>query len=420
MEGKKLKYVKDLVCISCGKKYEPLPTQYLCPRCGDKGILDVEYDYEKIKTDWNKEDLKANPDSSIWRYSPLLPIEPTTPKPALRVGGTPLYKSNLMAKLLGLETLYLKDDGLNPTGSLKDRASAIAVVKAQEAGMNIVSCASTGNAASSLAGNIASMGNEMKAVIFVPSRAPIGKVTQLLIFGALVLSVKGSYEETFYLSQEAINKWGWYNRNAAINPYLVEGKKTSSIEIAEQLNWEMVDWLVYSVGDGCTIAGAWKGVYDLKQIGFIDKLPRLLGVQSEGCAPITEAFKKGTDLIPVPENTIADSIAVGKPRNYMKAIKAIKESNGDMINVSDQEILDIMKTLGKNTGIFGEPAGVAGISGLKKAVENGIIKSSESVAVVITGNGLKDIKNAEKAVGAPLTLRPDLKELSQLLNDYNF
>nr|WP_245858688.1 threonine synthase [Petrotoga olearia] len=408
------------MCISCGEKYEPLPTQYLCPKCGEKGILDVEYDYEKIKTDWNKQDLKANPDPSIWRYLPLLPIEPTTPKPTLRVGGTPLYKSKVMAKLLGIETLYLKDDGLNPTGSLKDRASAIAVVKAQEAGMNIVSCASTGNAASSLAGNIASMGNEMKAVIFVPSRAPIGKVTQLLIFGALVLSVKGSYEETFYLSQEAINKRGWYNRNAAINPYLVEGKKTSSIEIAEQLNWEMVDWLVYSVGDGCTIAGAWKGVYDLKQIGFIDKLPKLLGVQSEGCAPITEAFKKGTDLIPVPENTIADSIAVGKPRNYMKAIKAIKESNGDMINVSDQEILDMMKTLGKNTGIFGEPAGVAGIAGIKKAVENGIIKSSESVAVVITGNGLKDIKNAEKAVGAPLTLRPDLKELSQLLNDYNF
>nr|WP_233186873.1 MULTISPECIES: threonine synthase [Petrotoga] len=397
-----------------------MPTQYLCPKCGEKGILDVEYDYEKIKKDWNKQDLKANPDPSIWRYSPLLPIDPNTPKPPLRVGGTPLYKSNIMAKLLGIETIYIKDDGLNPTGSLKDRASAIGVVKAQEAGMNIVACASTGNAASSLAGNIASMGNEMKAVIFVPSRAPIGKVTQLLVFGALVLSVKGSYEETFYLSQEAIDKWGWYNRNAAINPYLVEGKKTASIEIAEQLNWQMVDWLVYSVGDGCTLAGAWKGMYDLKQIGFIDKLPRLLGVQSEGCAPITEAFNKGTELIPVPENTIADSIAVGKPRNYIKAIKAVKDSNGDMINVTDEEILDMMKVLGKNTGIFGEPAGVAGVAGIKKAVEKGIIKPSESVAVVVTGNGLKDIKNAEKAVGAPLTVQPNLKKLSQLLKDYNF
>lgn len=408
------------MCISCREKYEALPTQYLCPKCGEKGILDVEYDYEKIKKDWNKQDLKANPDPSIWRYSPLLPIDPNTPKPPLRVGGTPLYKSNIMAKLLGIETIYIKDDGLNPTGSLKDRASAIGVVKAQEAGMNIVACASTGNAASSLAGNIASMGNEMKAVIFVPSRAPIGKVTQLLVFGALVLSVKGSYEETFYLSQEAIDKWGWYNRNAAINPYLVEGKKTASIEIAEQLNWQMVDWLVYSVGDGCTLAGAWKGMYDLKQIGFIDKLPRLLGVQSEGCAPITEAFNKGTELIPVPENTIADSIAVGKPRNYIKAIKAVKDSNGDMINVTDEEILDMMKVLGKNTGIFGEPAGVAGVAGIKKAVEKGIIKPSESVAVVVTGNGLKDIKNAEKAVGAPLTVQPNLKKLSQLLKDYNF
>lgn len=414
-----MKYVKNLVCINCGEKYEALPTQYLCPLCGEKGILDVEYDYEKIKRGWNKEVLKSNTDYSIWRYTPLLPVESDTPKPLLRVGWTPLYTVKTLAKDLGIETLYIKDDGLNPTGSLKDRASAIAVVKAQEAGKKVVSCASTGNAASSLAGNIASMGNDMRAVIFVPERAPIGKVTQLLIFGAVVISVKGTYEETFYLSEEAIKKWGWYNRNAAINPYLVEGKKTSSIEFAEQLNWDMPDWLVYSVGDGCTIAGAWKGLYDLKQIGFIDKIPKLLGVQAQGCAPITQAFRNGNDLIVVPENTIADSIAVGKPRNYIKAIKAVKESRGDMINVSDDEILNMMKVLGKRVGVFGEPAGVAGLAGIKKAVELGIIKHYESVAAVITGNGLKDIKNAEKAVGKPLIVNPDFKELSELLESYD-
>jgi len=413
-----LKYVKNLVCISCGESYEASPTQYLCPKCGEKGILDVQYDYEKIKKEWSKEDLASNNNPGIWRYTPLLPIEPNSVKPPLRVGNTPVYESKAMAKELGVSTLYIKDDGLNPTGSLKDRASSIAVVKAQEARINVVACASTGNAASSLAGNIASMGNEMRAVIFVPERAPIGKVTQLLIYGALVVSVKGSYEETFYLSEEAINKWGWYNRNAAINPYLVEGKKTSSIEFAEQLNWNMPDWLVYSVGDGCTIAGAWKGVYDLKQIGFIDKVPKLLGVQAEGCAPITKAYKSGNDLIVEKENTLADSIAVGKPRNYIKAIKAVKESKGDMVNVSDDEILNIMKVLGKKTGIFGEPAGVAGVAGIKKAVKKNIIKPYESVGVVITGNGLKDIKNAQKSVGEPLRVSTDINELYNLLNEY--
>ncbi len=412
-----MKYVKSLVCINCGAKYEPKADRYLCDQCDEKGLLDVEYDYQAIAKDWSKDELAANQDKSIWRYTPLLPIDPLTKKPALAVGWTPIYETPALAKELGLENLILKDDGLNPTGSLKDRASAMAVVKAQEAGAKTVACSSTGNAASSLAGNIASMGGEMDAVIFVPERAPAGKLAQLLIYGAQVVSVQGSYEEAFYLSDEAIKKWGWYNRNAAINPYLVEGKKTISLEIAEQLNWLMPDWVVYSVGDGCTIAGAWKGLYDLQQIGFIDKMPKFLGVQAEGCAPITKSFKTGNPLEVESENTLADSIAVGKPRNWIKAVRAVKASNGDMINVSDEEILEMMKITGRTTGVFGEPAGVTGLAGLKKAIAEGIISTDAKVVTVITGNGLKDVANARKAAGDPLKVKPDMDQLVELFKE---
>jgi len=410
-----MKYVDGLHCIKCGKEYEAVPERYLCDDCED-GILDVDYDYQQIKDDWSKEDLKADPDKRIWRYGPLLPILPDTEKPKLSVGNTPIYRSQVLAEDFGIGELIIKDDGLNPTGSLKDRASAMAVVKAQEAGAETVACSSTGNAASSLAGNIASMGGRMNAVIFVPDRAPAGKLAQLLVYGADVVSVQGSYEEAFYLSAEAIEKWGWYNRNAAINSYLVEGKKTVSLEMAEQLNWEMPDWVVYSVGDGCTIAGAYKGLYDLKQIGFIDKIPKLLGVQAEGCAPITEAFRSGEELVVTAEETIADSIAVGKPRNWIKAVRAVRDSKGEMINVSDEEILEMMKILGRKTGVFGEPAGVAGMAGLKKAAAEGLIGSDESAAVVITGNGLKDVKNARKAAGDPIEVKPDLEKLTEIFN----
>jgi len=410
-----MKYVEGLHCIKCGKEYEADPERYLCDDC-DGGILDVDYDYQQIKKDWSKEELKANPDKRIWRYEPLLPIIPETEKPKLSVGNTPIYRSSVLAEEFGISELIIKDDGLNPTGSLKDRASAMAVVKAQEAGKKTVACSSTGNAASSLAGNVASMGGRMNAVIFVPDRAPGGKLAQLLVYGADVISVKGSYEQAFYLSADAIEKWGWYNRNAAINSYLVEGKKTVSLEMAEQLNWEMPDWVVYSVGDGCTIAGAYKGLYDLKQIGFIDKMPKLLGIQAEGCAPITEAFESGKELQVTAENTIADSIAVGKPRNWIKAVRAVGNSSGEMLNVSDDEILEMMKLLGEKTGIFGEPAGVAGMAGLKKAAAEGIVSPDESAAVVITGNGLKDVKNARRAAGDPIEVEPELGKLKEIFS----
>ena len=401
-----MKYVLGAKCVKCGKEYSAGPNLTTCA-CG--GILDIQYDYAAIRRDFSPRELEGNTDWSMWRYRPFLPVEETTAPPPLRVGWSPLYQADRLAKELGLKKLYVKDDGLNPTASLKDRASAMAVAKAKEAGARTIACSSTGNAASSLAGNAAAAGFE--TYIFVPSRAPKGKVAQLRIFGATVISVDGSYEDTFELSKAAIERWGWYNRNAAINPYLSEGKKTVTLEIMEQLHWQVPDFIALSVGDGCTIAGAWKGLKDLHSAGFIDRLPRLIAVQAEGCCPLNRAIQTGKPWEPMEENTLADSIAVGVPRNPDKALNAIRESNGVAVNVSDEEILAAMRLLGRTQGVFGEPAGVTGTAGVKKALELGLISPDSTVVSIVTGNGLKDVANGIKAAGEPMLVKPDMDAL---------
>ena len=400
-----MKNVRYARCVRCGKTYEATPNLTTCS-CG--GILDVVYDYDYIRQNLTKEKLKTRP-HTMWRYRELLPVEESTPDTPLRVGWSPLYEADRLGALLGVKKLWIKDDGQNPTASLKDRASAMAVAKAKEAGAKIIACSSTGNAASSLAGNAAAAG--LRTFIFVPERAPKGKVAQLMTFGANVISVQGNYEETFELSKKAIDKWGWYNRNAAINPYLSEGKKTVSLEIAEQLGWQMPDYLAISVGDGCTIAGVWKGLKDLYAIGFIDKLPRLISAQAEGCHPINRAIAENKPWEPMEENTLADSIAVGVPRNADKALMAIRESNGIVVNVTDEEIMAAQKLLGTTCGVFGEPAGVTGTAGLKNLCEQGVIGKEDTVVSVVTGNGLKDVANAIRFCGEPMKLPNDLDAL---------
>lgn len=409
-----MKNVTGAKCVKCGKIYPAEPDINTCS-CG--GILDIEYDYDYIKNSFSKDILSARTERSLFRYRELLPIETGTSSTPLRAGGSPLYNAASLAKKLGVRELYIKDDGFNPTSSLKDRASAIAVAKALEAGADTIACSSTGNAASSLAGAAAAAG--LRSFIFVPERAPIGKLTQLMIFGAYVVKVKGDYADTFNLSRLAIEKYGWYNRNAAINPYLSEGKKTVSFEIAEQLNWKIPDYVALSVGDGCTIAGVWKGFKDLYSIGFIDRLPRLISVQAEGCCPINTAVAENKALIPCAENTIADSIAVGVPRNSDKAIAAIRESKGTTVNVTDEEILSAILLLGQTCGVFAEPAGAAGTAGVKKALEQGLIERDASVCSIVTGNGLKDIANGQKAAGQPMHLPPDLSAFDRALIDKN-
>ncbi|MCK5387988.1 MAG: threonine synthase [Candidatus Izimaplasma sp.] len=404
-----MKYVKNYECTICHKTFDKNMIINTCNECGEKGILDINYNYDELKKVLTKDYFKNNTDYTMWRYKYLMSVKDRDFSDTLKVGYTPLYKSNTLKEELGLKELYIKDEGLNPTASLKDRASAVAVVKAMEENAKVISCSSTGNAASSLAGNAARMG--LKTVIFVPERAPLGKLSQLLIYGAKVISVEGNYKDTFNLSKEAINHYGWYNRNAAINPHLVEGKKTVALEIAEQLDFKVTDWVCVSVGDGCTIGGVYKGFNDLFMIGLIDRIPRILGVQSDGCSPFYTAYTNGCPLVEAEENTIADSIAVGIPRNPVKAQNAVKKSKGTWITVSDKEILKAMKILGSKEGIFGEPAGVAGFAGVINALQQNIIKRDDTVTVIVTGNGLKDTTNALSAVDSPVSMKPDLQEL---------
>ena len=269
-------------CTICGREFPFEPERMTCPHCGEKGILDILYDYDEIARELTRESLAACRDNSMWRYRALMPVADTVDVSRfLRIGWTPLYESLSLGRELGVKALYIKDDGLNPTASLKDRASGVAVAKAIELGYDTIACSSTGNAASSCAGSAARMG--LKAVIFVPERAPEGKVAQLMIFGARVVSVHGDYKATFDLSKAAIEKYGWYNRNAGINPVMTEGKKTVALEIAEQLGWNVTDWVACSVGDGCTIGGVYNGFYDLYRLGLIERIPKILGVQSTGC-----------------------------------------------------------------------------------------------------------------------------------------
>lgn len=408
-------FITGLRCLVCDKVYEN-GNLHTCDHCGIQGILDVEYNYAKLSSSFTSEALTHRPFNQ-WRYKELLPILPTASIPHLQIGWTPVYNVDRLAKEIGISKLILKDDGRNPTNSFKDRASSVGVLKAQEFGFDTIACASTGNAASSLAGLSAAVG--LKSVIFVPERAPEPKVTQLLIFGATVIRVKGSYEQAFDLCREACKKFHWYDRNSGTNPFLVEGKKTAGLEIAEQCKSQLPDWVVLSVGDGCTIGGIGKGLQEMRKLGFIDRMPRLLGVQAEGARPVLDAFISDRDLIPTPTNTIADSIAVGTPRNWRRAIGQVKESNGKMIAVSDSEILEAMRITARLGGVFGEPAGVTGVAGLKKAVQKGVIGSKESALVVITGNGLKDIESAKTAAGMAIDIDPDFKLLENQLKKHS-
>jgi threonine synthase len=405
-------FVTGLKCVFCGTVYSTR-VAYTCPRCGIAGILDVEFDYAAIGRRLTRRRLAGRFDQSHWRYRELLPIGADAALPALAVGWTPLTPAAALARHLGVRTLWLKDDGRNATGSLKDRASSVGVVKAREKRRKIIACASTGNAASSCAGMAASMG--MRSVIFLPERAPEPKVTQLLIFGATVFRVRGSYEQAFQLCQQACERWGWYNRNSGINPYLVEGKKTVGLEIGEQLGWQPPDWVAVSVGDGCTIAGVWKAFREMKTLGLTERTPRMLGVQAEGAAPITTAFRTGEAMRPMEPHTLADSIAVGVPRNWKKAVLAVAESGGAMINASDEEILEAMRSTGRLTGIFAEPAAATAVAGLRRAVAEGTVGRRASVVAIITGNGLKDVQSARPAVTQPFDITPDGDGLADIL-----
>ncbi len=399
-------------CIRCGKE-TPDARTYVCPACS--GNLDVVYDYQAIKKKLTRKALEQNPDKSVWRYKDILPIARYRGVPIVHIGWTPLYKAERLGHDLGLASLYLKDDGRNPSGSFKDRAGAVAVAKALELGEKTITGASTGNAASSMACLTAGLG--VKAIIFVPEKAPVAKIAQLLVFGAVVIAVKGTYDQAFDLCLKATEEFGWYNRNTGHNPFTREGKKTCSFELIEQLGWDCPDQVFVPVGDGNIISGIWKGFKDFHALGLIDRLPRLVAVQAAGSDAVKRAFESDGVIRPVSGDTLADSISVSIPRDGEAAVKALKESGGYAVSVTDDEILAAMRDTARRESVFGEPAGVTAVAGLRKAAAQGLVKSSEKTVVLVTGNGLKDVASAMKAVGKPYLIAPDAGELKRLVKE---
>ena len=396
--------VAGLKCVECGREHRVGETEYVCVSCS--GNLDVLYYYDRVRAQLSKAGLAGDRNFTMWRYRALLPIEDSSAVPPLTVGWTPIYDCPKLAERYGVKQLFIKDDGRNPTASFKDRPSALAVVKAQEAGAAIITTASSGNAGSALAGICASFG--MDSVIFVPASAPSAKLAQLQIFGATVLLVEGSYDQAFDLCIEASRRFGWYQRSTGYNPFTREGKKTAALEIAEQLNWDVPDKVIVPAGDGNIISGLWKGFNDLHRIGFIDCLPQMIGVQSETASAIVDAASGDGVVREGPAHTIADSINVGRPRDATMAVRAIRESGGRGVKVSDDEIIAAIPKLARETGVFVEPAAAAAYAGFMKLCETGAIESGERVLLMLTGNGLKDVDSARRAVGEPMRVAPDI------------
>jgi threonine synthase len=404
--------ITHLTCVQCGASYKEGEAD-TCPRCGqDEGILDVHFDMAAARATMTREDLKTRT-RSHWRYRELLPLESEFCPRKGYVGWTPIINAPRLAHALGIKRLRLKDDGRNPSGSFKDRPSSVGVARALQSKASAIACASTGNAASSCARAAAFVGRP--CYIFVAKFVPQGKLAQLLAYGATVFRVQGTYAQAYELCNQACAKFGWYNRNAAINPYLVEGKKTGGMELAEQLADDPPTWVSASVGDGCSIAGMHKGIESMRAIGISDFSAKMLGVQAAGCDPVGRAFETGKLDRSGGGDTYADSINVAIPRNWRKAVNAVRESGGAYVAANDDEIMKAVRLTGSLTGVFAEPAAATAVAGLAVARQRGILGPDADVVAMVTGNGLKDIAGALKAVGDPHDVEPSIDALSRVV-----
>ena len=405
-------------CSLCEREYGPDQLIYTCPV--DGGNLDILYDYAALRSTLRPKAVTASGESSLWRYLSLLPIQDPQGEgtPLRSAGWTPNYSPEVLRENLALPYLWVKDESSNPTASFKDRASAVVVARAREIDARVVVTASTGNAGAALAGMAAAVGQ--KAVIFAPRSAPPAKIAQLLIYDAQVLLVDGNYDQAFDLSISAAHEFGWYCRNTGYNPFTLEGKKTAALEIWECLinpaSNEQPMAVFVSVGDGNIISGLHKGFKDLEAIGWLGRMPRIFGIQAEGSAAVAQAFFAGVEEItPVNAVTLADSISVDLPRDGVRAVRAASATGGAYLTVSDAEILTAISELGR-AGIFAEPAGATSYAGLRKALENGMISSTESIVVLNTGSGLKDVPSAMKAVQPAPIIEPTLAAVKKALS----
>ncbi len=402
---------KGLNCTVCGREHPRDWPDFVCADCGADGILDAVYDYEKVAAGLKRGDpfpidgVYAPPAGrpDLWRFAPLMPMAPEAPHPCWSLGGTPLLAAGRLARHLGLHRLLLKDDTGLPSASLKDRATAVALADAARRGVGHIACASTGNAAASLAVLAARAG--VTTTIFVPASAPPAKLAQLELHGATVNKVDGSYDEAFDLSVREQVANGWYSRNCAYNPLLVEGKKTAALELFLELGGHAPDVVFVPTGDGCIVSSTAKAFLELRALGLTDRVPRVYGVQAEGAAPLARAWAlmaaEGRDPVTMPgkavlaavepmrAQTYADSICVGVPRNRVKAWLKVARTGGGFFSVSDDQIREAARLMARMAGLWAEPSGAAGFAGMVAAVEAGLVEKDEMVAVLVTGSGLK-------------------------------
>ncbi|MDR1684435.1 MAG: threonine synthase [Elusimicrobiota bacterium] len=408
-----MKKILHLQCVQCGKEHKTRESDYLCNSCGQP--LQINYDYKLISKRFDYKTLENNTTYNMWRYIDILPIHSPEGLPPVQVGWTPLYTAEELADQLGISKLYIKDEGRNPTGSIKDRGSAVAAARALELDAEVITDASSGNASDSLA--CLTCGTKLKTVIFAPKNTPREKLVQLYIYGAHVVRIDGDYDQAYELCRQATETYGWYNRAAGFNPYGREGKKTCAFEICEQLHWEAPDIVIAAAGDGSIISGLWRGFNDFQTLGIIDKLPQIIAVQAQGSASLKHAFDKGpgAEAERIQAGTIADSICVNYPRDSFLALQALRESGGTAVSVSDGEIIEAIPQLARSTSVFAEPGGAAVYAGLKKLAAQGAVKKDESVALIVGGNGLKDIAGAAKSVAVSDTLvKPSWEEIEKL------
>lgn len=382
-------------CHECGLQLDAREVHYLCPDCSGNntpgqpmmGVLKVVYDYGSIC-----KKLPAGVPGFVKLqrkgFSALLPIESLASMPPLRIGQAPLYNFNTFDGVQWPFAVHLKDDSQNPTFSFKDRASALVSAFARERGFDTIVAASTGNAGSSIAGICASQGQ--KAVVMVPETAPTAKLTQIIMYGAQIVRVKGSYDDAFDMSIEATREHGWYNRNTAYNPLTIEGKKTVSFELTGQLGFRLPDRIFVSVGDGVILSGVYKGFEDLLKIGIINQMPVVVAVQAAGSDNLVRNLER-SDFVVKTSQTIADSISVDVPRNFLMARGYMQQYSGEALTVNDKEILQASAMLSRNTGLFTEPASAVAFAGLLKYKDQGRIEAKSDNVVLLTGSGLKDV-----------------------------
>ncbi|MEW5747770.1 MAG: threonine synthase [Candidatus Thermoplasmatota archaeon] len=402
----------EMRCIGCGKVHDMARPAYACSSCGN--LLEVSMDIPSAQRRLSSGAWKGRP-LSVWRYRELIPVAEGTPVFTRGEGGTPLMRCENLGRHLGLDDLWIKFDGMNPTGSFKDRGMTVGISKAKELGMRVVVCASTGNTSASLAAYAGLAG--LRCVVLIPEgKVALGKLAQAMMHGAKVVSVKGNFDQALDMVMKASGPLDMYVLNS-VNPFRVEGQKTAAYEVCDQLGGSAPDYLYIPVGNGGNSAAYWKGFREYEELGVVGTHPKVMGVQAAGSAPVAAMFADGSQsLVPVARpDTVATAIRIGNPANWRKTVKAIRDSGGTCSTVSDEEILRAQSLMAGLEGIFAEPAGAAAVAGLAKDVSSGKLDRSSRIVCVSTGHGLKDPDVAVARSERPTVVEASVEALRKVV-----